>query len=57
MRVVQNLCQWVKVLDFGETIASGPPQEIQNHPAVLEAYLGRDGALGEEEPEKAITAT
>jgi len=52
MRVVQNLCQWVKVLDFGETIASGPPREIQHHPAVLEAYLGRDGAL-EEEPQKA----
>jgi branched-chain amino acid transport system ATP-binding protein len=52
MRVVQNLCQWVKVLDFGETIASGPPQEIQNDPAVLAAYLGKDGALVEEEPAK-----
>ncbi|MBM4273692.1 MAG: ABC transporter ATP-binding protein [Deltaproteobacteria bacterium] len=45
MRVVLNLCQRVTVLDFGETIASGPPQEIQRHPKVLEAYLGRDGAL------------
>jgi len=53
MRVVQNLCQWVKVLDFGETIAAGPPQEIQHDPAVLEAYLGRDGALMDEDPEKA----
>ena len=26
----------------------GRPQEIQHHPAVLEAYLGRDGAMGEE---------
>jgi branched-chain amino acid transport system ATP-binding protein len=49
MRVVANLCQWVKVLDFGETIASGPPQEMQHHPAVLAAYLGKDGALVEEE--------
>ncbi len=56
MRVVLNLCQWVKVLDFGETIASGPPQEIQLHPAVLEAYLGRDGALTEEEPERSVHA-
>ena len=53
MRVVLNLCQWVKVLDFGETIAAGPPREIQHHPAVLEAYLGKDGALAEEEAEKA----
>jgi len=45
MRVVVNLCQRVTVLDFGETIASGSPQEIQHHPAVLEAYLGRDGDL------------
>lgn len=49
MRVVLNLCQRVTVLDFGCTIATGPPQEIQNHPAVLEAYLGRDSSLGEEE--------
>ena len=42
MRVVLNLCQRVTVLDFGCTIASGPPQEIQHHPTVLEAYLGRE---------------
>jgi branched-chain amino acid transport system ATP-binding protein len=53
MRVVMNLCQRVWVMDFGQTIAAGPPQEIQHHPAVLEAYLGRDGELAEEEPEKA----
>jgi branched-chain amino acid transport system ATP-binding protein len=49
MRVVVNLCQRVTVLDFGETIAAGSPQEIQHHPAVLEAYLGRDGDLINEE--------
>jgi len=53
MRVVMNLCRRVTVLDFGETIASGPPQEIQHHPAVLEAYLGRDSELTEGEPEAA----
>ncbi len=47
MRVVMNLCERVKVLDFGVTIAEGPPQEIQHDPAVLEAYLGRDGSLAE----------
>jgi branched-chain amino acid transport system ATP-binding protein len=45
MRVVVNLCQRLTVLDFGETIAAGSPQEIQHHPAVLEAYLGKDGDL------------
>ena len=57
MRVVLNLCQRVTVLDFGCTIASGPPQEIQHHPAVLEAYLGRDSSsLGEEKSETDTTA-
>ena len=51
MRVVVNLCQRLTVLDFGETIAAGSPQEIQRHPAVLEAYLGKDGDLGSEAPE------
>jgi branched-chain amino acid transport system ATP-binding protein len=48
MRVVVNLCQSLTVLDFGETIAAGSPQEIQHHPAVLEAYLGKDGELWSE---------
>ena len=51
MRVVVNLCQRLTVLDFGETIAAGSPQEIQHHPAVLEAYLGKDGGLWSEAPE------
>jgi branched-chain amino acid transport system ATP-binding protein len=56
MRVVLNLCQRVTVLDFGCTIAAGPPQEIQHHPAVLEAYLGRDSSMGEEKSETDATA-
>jgi branched-chain amino acid transport system ATP-binding protein len=56
MRVVLNLCQRVTVLDFGCTIASGPPQEIQHHPAVLEAYLGRDGSITPEENDSAALA-
>jgi branched-chain amino acid transport system ATP-binding protein len=51
MRVVVNLCQRLTVLDFGETIAAGSPQEIQHHPAVLEAYLGKDGELWDAAPE------
>jgi len=48
MRVVANLCQRVTVLDFGLTIAEGPPQEIQQHPKVLEAYLGKEESLAQE---------
>jgi branched-chain amino acid transport system ATP-binding protein len=48
MRVVVNLCQQVVVMDFGETIAQGPPALIQHHPRVLEAYLGREAVSGEQ---------
>jgi branched-chain amino acid transport system ATP-binding protein len=45
MQVVSSLCQRVTVLDFGLTLAEGPPQEIQRHPKVLEAYLGKEESL------------
>jgi branched-chain amino acid transport system ATP-binding protein len=42
MRVIMNICERIKVIDFGETIAGGTPGEIQNNPRVIEAYLGQE---------------
>mgnify|MGYP001446416104 FL=1 len=44
MRVVMGVCEKITVMDFGEVIAYGAPQEIQSNPRVVEAYLGRGAA-------------
>ncbi len=40
MSLVMNVCQRIQVIDYGQTIASGLPEEIAKNPRVIAAYLG-----------------
>jgi branched-chain amino acid transport system ATP-binding protein len=45
LKVVMELCEIIQTLVFGEVIAEGRPEEIQNNPRVIDAYLGKDGVV------------
>ena len=39
--MIMRLCDRLHVLNEGQTLAEGPPEDVRSNPAVVEAYMGK----------------
>ncbi len=46
--LVMGLCERIAVLDFGKLIFIGNPEQVKNEPVVIEAYLGNESSIGDD---------
>jgi branched-chain amino acid transport system ATP-binding protein len=45
MKLVMDISDRILVMNFGKYLTEGLPEEVQNHPEVLKAYLGEDDII------------
>jgi branched-chain amino acid transport system ATP-binding protein len=51
--LVVRVCDYVYVLNFGQLLTEGRPEQVQRHPEVVAAYLGEEAPEAEAAAEKA----